>query len=49
MPFMLKIGLVLLGAIFAVLAIFLLIGHMFGPAGTDSNNSNVHSKTSQRQ
>jgi hypothetical protein len=49
MPTMVKLGLVLLASIFAVLLVFLVIGSTIGGPGTDSNNSDVHSNTSQDQ
>jgi hypothetical protein len=48
MPLRVKVGLVVLAVIFVSLGIMLLIGHLQGDGGTDKNNSNVDSNTSQR-
>ncbi len=47
MSTMMKLGLVLLAAIFAILLIFVVIGKSIGPFGTDSNNSDVRSNSSR--
>ena len=49
MPTMVKLGLVLLASIFAVLLVFLVLGINIDGPGTDSDNSDVHSNTSQNQ
>jgi hypothetical protein len=48
MPLRIKLALVLLIGIFAVLGIFLLIGHLQGDNSPDTDNSDVDSNTSQR-
>jgi hypothetical protein len=45
MPVRVKVAVVVLAAIFAGLAILLLIAHIEGDGGTDSNNSDVSSNT----
>ena len=44
---MVKLGLVLLISIVVVMLILLVLGVKLGGPGTDSNNSKVHSNTSQ--
>lgn len=47
MSTMVKLGLVLLMSIAVVMLILLVLGVKLGGPGTDSNNSKVHSNTSQ--
>ena len=49
MPKLVKLGLVVLATILAVLLVFLVMGIVIGGPGTDSNNSDVNTNTSQNQ
>ena len=49
MPKLVKLGLVVLATILAVLLVFLVMGIVIGGPGTDSNNSDVNTNTSQDQ
>ena len=48
MSTMVKLGLVVLGSILVVLLILFVMGVEVGGPGTDSNNSDVRSNSSQR-